>query len=139
MPRIETDDELRQVISGARTIAVVGLSPREHRDSFRVAKYLQDQGYRIVPVNPNTREVLGETAYQRLEDVPYPIDIVDVFRRPDAVEEIARDAVAVGARAIWFQIGVVNESAAAMASDAGLDVVMDRCLMVDHGRLSSQG
>ncbi len=139
MPRIETDDELRQVISGARTIAVVGLSPKEHRDSFRVAKYLQDQGYRIVPVNPNAREVLGETAYERLEDVPYPIDIVDVFRRPDAVEEIARGAVAVGARAIWFQIGVVNESAAAMASDAGLDVVMDRCLMVDHGRLTSQG
>lgn len=139
MPWIETDDELRQVISGARTIAVVGLSPKEHRDSFRVAKYLQDQGYRIVPVNPNAREVLGETAYERLEDVPYPIDIVDVFRRPDAVEEIARGAVAVGARAIWFQIGVVNESAAAMASDAGLDVVMDRCLMVDHGRLTSQG
>ncbi len=139
MPWIETDDELRQVISGARTIAVVGLSPKEHRDSFRVAKYLQDLGYRIVPVNPNAREVLGETAYERLEDVPYPIDIVDVFRRPDAVEEIARGAVAVGARAIWFQIGVVNESAAAMASDAGLDVVMDRCLMVDHGRLTSQG
>jgi uncharacterized protein len=137
MPRLESDAELRDLITSARTIAVVGLSPKEHRDSFRVAKYLQDQGFRIIPVNPNAREVLGEQAYQRLTDVPDPIDIVDVFRRPDAVDEVARDAVEVGARAIWMQIGVVNEDAAEVASSAGLDVVMDRCLMVDHGRLTS--
>jgi uncharacterized protein len=137
MPRLESDAELRDLITSARTIAVVGLSPKEHRDSFRVAKYLQDQGYRIIPVNPNAREVLGEQAYQRLTDVPDPIDIVDVLRRPDAVDEVARDAVEVGARAIWMQIGVVNEEAAETASSAGLDVVMDRCLMVDHGRLTS--
>lgn len=137
VPRIETDDELRDLIAGARTIAVVGLSPKEHRDSFRVAKYLQDHGYRIIPVNPNAREVLGEPVYRSLPDVPYPIDIVDVFRRPDAVEEIARDAVEIGARAIWLQIGIVNEAAATIADEGGLDVVMDRCLMVDHGRLTS--
>lgn len=137
VPRIETDNELRDLITGARTIAVVGLSPKEHRDSFRVAKYLKEYGYRIIPVNPNTREVLGEAAYRSLKDVPYPIDIVDVFRRPDAVEEIARDAVEVGARAIWLQIGVINETAATIADEGGLDVVMDRCLMVDHGRLTS--
>jgi uncharacterized protein len=137
MPRLESDADLRDLMAGSRTIAVVGLSPKTHRDSHRVATYLQDHGYRIVPVNPNAHEVLGEKAYPTLQDVPYPIDIVDVFRRPEAVDEIARDAVAVGARAIWFQIGVVNEDAAEIAEQGGLDVVMDRCLMVDHGRLTS--
>lgn len=137
MPRLESDAELRDLISGARTIAVVGLSPKTHRDSHRVAKYLQDQGYRIIPVNPNANDVLGEKAYSSLKDVPDPVDIVDVFRRPDTVDEVAREAVEIGARAIWLQIGVVNENAARTADDGGLDVVMDRCLMVDHGRLMS--
>jgi uncharacterized protein len=137
VPRIQTDDELEELISSARTIAVVGLSPKEHRDSFRVAKYLQEQGYRIIPVNPNASSVLGEIAYSRLTDVPDAIDIVDVFRRPDAVLEIAEDAVSIGAKSLWLQLGVVNEAAAKSADDAGLNVVMDRCLMVDHGRLTS--
>lgn len=136
MPRLESDAELRDLIAGARTIAVVGLSPKEHRDSHRVAKYLQDQGYRIIPVNPNANDVLGEKAYTSLKDVPDAVDIVDVFRRPDAVDDVAREAVEVGARAIWLQVGVVNENAARIAEDGGLDVVMDRCLMVDYGRLT---
>ena len=137
MPRIESDNELRELITGARTIAVVGLSPKEHRDSHRVAKYLQEQGYRIIPVNPNANDVLGEKAYESLEEIPESVDIVDVFRRPDAVDEVARDAVEIGAGAIWMQMGIVNESAAEIADQAGLKVVMDRCLMVDHGRLTS--
>jgi uncharacterized protein len=137
MPRLATDNELRNLMQNVRTIAVVGLSPKPHRDSFRVAQYMQQQGYRIVPVNPNARAVLGEKAYRTLTEVPEPIDLVDVFRRPDAVDEVARDAVQAGAKAIWLQIGIVNEYAATLADGAGLDVVMDRCLMVDHGRLMS--
>ncbi|MEX2426555.1 MAG: CoA-binding protein [Thermomicrobiaceae bacterium] len=135
MPRVESDADLRELIGDAKTIAIVGLSPKEHRDSFRVAKYLQDQGYRIIPVNPNANAVLGETACSSLSEVTEKVDIVDVFRRPDAVEEVARDAVSIGARALWLQIGVVNESAAEIAEEGGLAVVMDRRLMVDHGRL----
>jgi uncharacterized protein len=137
LPRLNTDTEIRQLIDEARTIAVVGISPKEHRDSHRVARYLREHGFRIIPVNPNAQEIFGERCYPSLADIPgeVAIDIVDVFRRPDAVEPIARDAVTAGARAIWFQIGVINEDAAEIASQGGLDVVMDRCLMVDHGRL----
>jgi uncharacterized protein len=137
MPRIESDSELRKLITSARTIAVVGLSPREHRDSHRVAKYLQSQGFRIIPVNPNATDVLGEKAYASLKDVPESVDIVNVFRRPELVDDIAREAVEIGAGSIWMQMGIVNESAASTAEIAGLNVVMDRCLMVDHGRLTS--
>ena len=137
MPRLESDEELRDLIAGARTIAVVGLSPKQHRDSHRVAKYLQDQGYRIIPVNPNANDVLGEKAYSSLTEIPEPVDLVDVFRRPDVVDGVARDAVEIGARAIWLQIGIVNDDAAEIAKAGGLDVVMDRCLMVDHARLMS--
>jgi uncharacterized protein len=135
MPRLETDDELRALIEKVHTIAVVGLSPKQHRDSYRVAEYMQQQGYRIIPVNPNARDVLGEQAYSSLSEVPERIDLVDVFRRPEVVDEVAREAVENGAKAIWLQIGIVNDDAARIAEDAGLDVVMDRCLMVDHGRL----
>jgi uncharacterized protein len=137
MPRLDSDTELRDLVSSVRTIAVVGLSPKEHRASYRVARYMQERGYRIIPVNPNAREVLGEKAYTRLTEVPEQIDLVDVFRRPDVVDEVARDAVEIGAKAIWLQMGVVNEEAARIAADGGLDVVMDRCLMVDHARLMS--
>jgi uncharacterized protein len=137
MPRLETDDELRALIEKVHTIAVVGLSPKPHRDSFRVAKYMQDRGFRIIPVNPNAREVLGEKAYTRLTEIPEPIDLVDVFRRPDVVDEVAREAVEIGARAIWLQMGIINEDAARIAGEGGLGVVMDRCLMVDHARLMS--
>ncbi len=137
MPRVESDNDLRDLITSARTIAVVGLSPKEHRDSHRVAAYMQQQGFRIIPVNPNATEVLGEKAYPSLRDVPEPVDIVDVFRRAEYVDDVAQQAVEIGAGAIWMQMGVVNESAAETADQAGLKVVMDRCLMVDHGRLTS--
>jgi uncharacterized protein len=135
MTVLESDSELRDLISSVRTIAVVGLSPKANRDSHRVAKYLKEQGFTIIPVNPNADEVLGETSYPTLEDVPHPVDLVNVFRRSEHTPEIARDAVKIGARAIWMQIDVVNDEAARIASEGGLHVVMDKCLMVKHGML----
>lgn len=131
----QDEEVIQDLLRTTRTIAVVGLSPKRHRDSLRVARYLQRQGYRIIPVNPNADEVLGEKSYPSLQDVPEKVDLVDVFRRPEVVADVARDAVEIGADAIWMQIGVVNEEAARIASDAGLKVVMDRCLMVEHHRM----
>jgi uncharacterized protein len=126
--------DLGKLLSETKTIAVVGLSPNSSRPSHRVASYLQDQGYRIVPVNPNCRKVLGETAFPSLLQVPkeVTIDLVNIFRRPEAVLPIVAEAIQVGARGIWMQEGVVHPGAAQMAEEAGLWVVMDRCLMVEH-------
>ena len=126
---------LRRILRSARTIAVVGLSAEWHRPSFFAAKYMQEHGYRIVPVNPRYPEILGERCHASLETVDVPIDIVDVFRRTEDVLPIARQAVAVGARCLWQQIGVKNLEAARLASEAGLDVVMDRCVKIEHARL----
>ncbi len=128
-------EEIRDILHSARTIAVVGLSDRPDRPSHGVAAYLKAHGYRIIPVNPGVREVLGEKAYARLEDVPEPIDVVDVFRRPEHVPEIVDSAIAVGAKVVWLQDGIVHEAAAAKARAAGLRVVMDRCMLRDHHRL----
>jgi predicted CoA-binding protein len=125
-------DAITNLLNGARTIAVVGLSSRATRPSFGVAKYLQSAGYRIIPVNPSESEVLGERAYARLEDVPERIDIVDVFRRSEFVPEIVESAIRVGAKAIWMQEGVVNEAAAEQARHAGLTVVMNHCILKEH-------
>ena len=116
------------------TIAVVGLSPKVHRDSFRVSQYMQAQGYRIVPINPNATEVLGEKAYASLTEAAAHerIDLVNCFRNSEDIPPIAADAIAIGAKALWLQIGVVNHNAARQAQDAGLAVVQDRCLMVEH-------
>ena len=130
------DAQMREILRTARTVAVVGLSDRPDRASHYVAAYLQRHGYRIIPVNPAVTEVLGETAYARLEDVPEPIDVVDVFRRSDAVPEIVASAVAIRAKALWLQEGVVHEQAAAAARAAGLRVVMDRCVLKEHARLT---
>jgi predicted CoA-binding protein len=127
-------DRVDELLAKMKTIAIVGLSDNPDRDSHRVAAYLQAQGYRIIPVNPAVESVLGEHAYPILRDVPLPIDLVDVFRKPDGVPEIVDDAIAVGAKALWLQIGVVHEPAAARARAAGLTVVMDQCLMVEHAR-----
>ena len=116
---------IEEQLSGSRTIAVVGLSPDPERDSHRVAKYLQEQGYRIIPVNPMTDEVLGESSYPNLKAVPEPIDMVDIFRRSEYVLPIVEEAVEAGARYIWMQDGVINEEAAARATESGLLVVMD--------------
>lgn len=127
-----TPEEIRQLLASARTIAIVGLSDKPERDSFRVARYLQERGYRIIPVNPNLAEVLGQRAYARLRDVPGPVDIVDIFRKPDAVPEIVEDAIAIGAKAIWMQEGIAHNAAADRARAAGLHVVMSRCIMKEH-------
>jgi predicted CoA-binding protein len=132
-----SDRELAALFGRIRTIAVVGLSSKPHRPSHRVAAYLQRVGYRIVPVNPNETEVLGEPAYPSLLEVPLPVDAVDVFRRPEHTPEVARRAVEVGARVLWLQVGVVNEEARRIAEEAGLTVVMGLCMMVEHQRLAS--
>lgn len=126
-----------QIFATSRTIAVVGLSPKPHRDSFRVARYLQANGFRIVPINPNAREVLGEPAYATLTEAAQhtPIDLVDCFRNSEDIPPIVDEAIAIGAKAVWLQIGIVNEPAAAKARAAGLCVVQDRCTMVEHARL----
>jgi predicted CoA-binding protein len=126
------DAVVDRILSTARTIAVVGLSPHPYRASHGVARYLQRAGYRIIPVNPNIESVLGERAYPTLRDVPEPIDVVDVFRRSEYVGPIVDDAIAVRARAVWMQDGVVDETAAERARRAGLDVVMDDCMMRRH-------
>jgi hypothetical protein len=127
-----TPDEIRQLLATARTIAIVGLSDKPERDSFRVAQYLKAHGYRIIPVNPNVPEVLGERAYASLRDVPVPVDIVDIFRKPEAVPGIVEDAIAIGARAIWMQEGIAHNAAADRARAAGLQVVMNKCMMKEH-------
>jgi len=128
-------EEVRQLLTTARTVAVVGLSDKPDRDSYRVAAYLQQQGYRIIPVNPAVASVLGEKAYARLEDVPEKIDIVDIFRRPDAVPPLVDSAIAVGARAVWMQLGIAHNAAADKARAAGLQVVMNKCILIEHRRL----
>lgn len=124
-----------ELLRSARTIAVVGLSGKPWRPSHGVAEYMQRAGYRIIPVNPNETEVLGEKAYPSLEAVPEKVDIVNVFRRPEYVPEIVEAAIRIGAPAIWLQEGVVNEAAAERARQAGLFVVMDRCILKEHRRL----
>ncbi len=123
------------VLRSARTIAVVGLSSKRFRPSFGVAEYMQSSGYRIIPVNPFETEVLGEKAYPELDRVPGTVDIVDIFRRSEFVPEIVEAAIRIGARAIWMQEGVVHEEATARARAAGLEVVMDRCILKEHRRL----
>ena len=129
------DPELRSILGEARTIAVVGLSSNPERYSFEVASYLQSHGYRIVPVNPNETDVLGERAYPTLLDVPDKVDAVDVFRRAEETPEIARQAVAIGAKVLWLQNDIVNDEARRIAEEGGLDVVMGVCMMSTHRRL----
>lgn len=130
-----TSEEIRAILTEAKTIAVVGLSDKPDRDSYRVAEYLQRAGYRIIPVNPAIREVLGEKAYASLRDVPEKIDVVDIFRRPDAVPPIVDDAIAIGAKVVWMQDGIVHNQAADTARAAGLQVVMSKCMLREHMRL----
>jgi len=125
---------LRRILRTSRTIAVVGLSAEWHRPSYFAAKYMQEHGYRIVPVNPRYDEVLGEPCHATLTTIGIPVDIVDVFRRSEDVLPIAEQAIAIGAKCLWQQIGVKNEAAAMLAAAAGLDVVMDRCVKIEHAR-----
>ena len=129
-------DEIRELLESSETIAVVGLSSSRMRPSYGVAEYMQRAGYRIIPVNPNEEEVLGEPAVDRLEDIREKVDIVDVFRRPEFVPEIVDSAIAIGAKALWLQEGVIHEAAAKRARDAGLFVAMDLCIMKEHAKRS---
>jgi uncharacterized protein len=133
------DRELRALLGDAHTIAVVGLSSKPDRPSNSVAAYLQDHGYRIVPVNPNETSVLGERAYPTLRDLPenLHVDVVDVFRRAEETPEVARDAVAIGARVLWLQAGIVNDEAYRIAADAGLEVIMGVCIRSTIKRLDT--
>ncbi len=128
---------IRQSLTDCKTIAVVGLSPKPHRDSFRVAKYMQDLGFRIVPINPNASEVLGERAYATLTEAAAHarIDMVNCFRNAEDIPPIAAESISIGAKSLWLQMGVINHDAAAHAQAAGLTVVQDKCLMVEHARL----
>ncbi len=132
------DNTVREMLQEAKTIAVVGLSAKPQRDSHMVAAYLQKHGFRIIPVNPAESEILGETSYPDLEAIPEPVDIVDVFRRSEFVPEIARAAQAIGAKVLWLQLGVRHDQAADQARRAGLLVVQDRCLKVEHARLAGK-
>ncbi len=125
---------IRKIFGYGRTIAVVGLSANRLRPSFFVASYLQYRGFKIVPVNPRETEVLGERCYPSLAEIPHKLDVVDVFRDPKAVPEIADDAIGIGARALWLQFAVIAPESAERAASTGLDVVMDRCIKIEHGR-----
>jgi hypothetical protein len=129
--------EIAAILKNYRVVAGVGLSPDPARPSFQVAQYLQEHGYRIVPVNPTCTEVLGEKCYARLQDIPYPVEIVDIFRKVEAIPEIVAEAIQVGAKVIWMQLGLVEPTSARQAREAGLKVVMDRCLKVEHGLRST--
>jgi hypothetical protein len=133
-PPYQDPVEIAAILRDAKTIAVVGLSPNELRPSNFVGFYLMRHGYRVIPVNPVESEILGERSYPSLGEIPFAVDVVDVFRRPDAVPEIAREAVAAGAGALWLQFGVISPEGAELAARGGLRVVMDRCMKVEHAR-----
>lgn len=131
---------IERLLRNARVIAVVGLSDRPERASHDVARYLQSQGYRVIPVNPHlTGPVLGEQPYPDLRSVPVSVDVVDIFRKAEDVPPVVEEAIATGAGEVWMQLGIVNEAAAAKARDAGVDVVMDKCMRVEHRELVRQG
>lgn len=132
---MEDIQTLRRILAEYKTIAVVGLSDKWHRPSNFAAKYLKDHGYKIIPVNPGQKEILGEKCYPSLLDIPEKVDVVDIFRKPEDVPPIVEDAIKIGAKVIWMQIGVINEEAAKRARDAGLEVVMNRCMKIEHARL----
>lgn len=129
-----SSDPIGELLKSSHTIAVVGLSSNRMRPSYGVAEYMQRAGYRIIPVNPNETEVLGERAVARLEDIREKVDIVDIFRRPEYVPPVVESAIAIGAKAVWMQESVVNEDAAERARSAGLFVVMDHCILKEHAR-----
>jgi uncharacterized protein len=130
-----SDEEIRELLRRVKRIAVVGLSPKPHRDSNRVARYLQGVGYEVVPVYPREETILGRRVFRSVQEIPEPVDLVDAFRRSDALGEVFDDALAARAPAIWLQLDCIDEGRALDARSRGVTVVMDRCLMVDHARL----
>jgi hypothetical protein len=132
---MNSDKEMKEILSTAKTIASVGLSGNQQKESYGIAAYLKEQGYQIIPVNPTATEILGEKAYPDLESVPVKIDVVQVFRKPEDVPPVVEDAIKVGAKVVWMQERIVNEEAAGRAREAGLQVVMDACMRSTHRRL----
>jgi uncharacterized protein len=139
MPVLETDAEIRALLQKAKTIAVVGCSPDPSRDSHAIAVFLRQRGYRVLPVNPLVTSILGERSWPDLTHLPSPPDIVDIFRRPEHVPALVEEAIRTGAPAVWMQLGVGNAAAARQAAEAGLAVVVDRCILVEHRRLLPTG
>lgn len=131
----EDINTLRRILRDVKTLAIVGLSANWWRPSFFAAKYLKEHGYRMVPVNPQYAEVLGEKCYPSLREIPFKVDVVDCFRKSEEIPALAEDAIAIGAKVLWMQLGVINHEAAERARAAGLEVVMDRCMKIEHGRL----
>lgn len=132
---MNSDKEMKEILLSAKTIASVGLSGNQQKESYGIAAYLKEQGYQIIPVNPTATEILGEKAYPDLESVPVKIDVVQVFRKPEDVPPVVEDAIKVGAKVVWMQEGIVNEEAAQRAREAGSQVVMDACMRSTHRRL----
>jgi uncharacterized protein len=131
-----TDQLIEDVLKNSKTIAVVGISPKPDRASNEVAKYMQARGYKIVPVRPGADEILGEKAYASLKDIPFEVDIVDIFRKPEHIAAIVDEAIEIKAKAVWMQLGLVHEDAAKKAEAAGLKVVQDKCLVIEHRRIN---
>jgi uncharacterized protein len=129
------ESEITKILQNYRVVAVVGLSSDPGRPSYQVAQYLQNHGYRIIPVNPGCREVLGEQCYPSLKDIPFPVEVVDIFRKVEAIPAIVDEAIGVGAKAVWLQLGLEEPESARKARKAGLQVVMNRCMKVDHAAL----
>jgi predicted CoA-binding protein len=136
---MDTDSEMKEILSTAKVIASVGLSSNPEKDSYEVGQYLQEQGYRIIPVNPTADKILGEKSYPSLSAVPEKIDVVQIFRKPEDVPPVVEEAIRVGARVVWMQEDIVNEDAAARAREAGLQVIMDACMRKSHQRLMGEG
>lgn len=129
-------EEIKAILERHKTVAIVGLSPKPERDSHKVAKYLKEHGYKIVPVNPGQKEILGERCYPDLRAIPFLVDIVDIFRKPEAIPAIVDEAVAIGAKVAWMQLGIAHSQAAHKARAAGLDVVMSKCIKIEHMNMS---
>ena len=132
-------EEIKGILEKYKTVAVVGVSAKTHRDSYQVAKFLKEHGYKMIPVNPKYDALLSEKCYPSLLEVEDSVDIVDIFRRPDAVKKIVQQAIQIGAKVIWMQVGIVNNDAAKEALNAGLEVVMSRCMMVEYSRYLGEG
>jgi len=134
-----TTEEIKEILQSSKTIAIVGLSADESKDSYRVAKYLKEHGYKIIPVNPKYSEILEEKCYPDLKSIPEKVDIVDIFRKPEAVPSIVYDAIEIGAKVIWMQLGICHNVAAEKARNAGLKVVMNKCTKVEHANVFLSG
>jgi len=133
-----SSEEINAILQRYKTVAVVGLSPKPQRDSHKVAKYLKENYYRIVPVNPGQKEILGEKCYPNLKAIPFPIDLVDIFRKPEAIPPVVEDAIEIGAKVVWMQLGLAHNQAADKARKAGLQVVMNKCIKIEHSNVLKQ-